>query len=363
MQSVVLRYSQHIATYTYFAVAIRNTKSYISIKLNNSIMTEVDYAYDEFSSVQRSQHYRPVSSSRSMYSAQFNSRLKKIQLIREERSKAIENDICASRAQRTCLVFPSTCHMDISRGPARGFDCFRHANKLPPNCITHQKRTSVKQSSSYKTRNSDIESLVVMHNAPPQLSQRMMDGDSVSVGGYWSELSEPVHVNRVLYPPSPASFSAAPEAVKPSPPSSHKVKSVQQSSYHLILDTRICFLSGSLDILHNRVGLLAITSSTNKIDLSLAARDQLSLEGVPFTVKIVNPSSSSKVSISFHAQFTSLDPRDLVSLHSVLCDQSRIYIQIMNSSKKEEGVQFAPDIHLASPCLQAGDISDVSSDA
>lgn len=277
----------------------------------------------------------------SIYSNQYTARMKKIQELREERSRVIEKDICEARVVNG-FVFPSTQHMDISRGPRRGFNGFRHQDRsLPPNCITYHSSRSIQQQRPSTSRHSPTSnrSSVAQHISSSPMCQEEYQRDAGSPS-YTDAPSQ--DINRRLYPPSPPSTRTTTQLS----PARAATRPLSQS-YHLILNVCVQEVSGSMDVLSERFGLLATTRNTNKIELSTAARTQLSLHGQKFTMKILNPVSSGQKAVKFTAQFDSSDPQDFVELYSVLSEKTKIYIQKVVPNKILSGEDNAEDLPAA----------------
>ena len=273
------------------------------------------------------------SSYSSMYSSQYTERMQQIQKLRNDRSERFEKDVCATRAVRTGFVFPSTAHMDLTRGRSRGFSGFS-VNKQSVPC-------GIRNVSSHGTnkgggRNRDLytptDTDTDMHTATEEKSYEQSNVDAshsaLTEKHLLVDLSNTenyIPVARALYPPSPPDreFSNGRE----------QSFSPTRSCYHLVLDIRVIVVNGSLNIISERVGLIATTVDTNIVNLSTSIRDQMSLAGEHFTVKVKNPRRSGRSALSFAARFVSTDPADLVSISDVLDASSVIHVQIMKKTE------------------------------
>jgi hypothetical protein len=116
-------------------------------------------------------------------------------------------------------------------------------------------------------------------------------------------------------------------------------RGVSPPAYHLILQVHIAALDGNRELCRERFGILSTTVAANKISLSIAIREQLSLHKEHFTIRIANSANSGRPTISFSAQFSSADPRDLTELTSVLSEKSKIVVKIVTHTTATSGKQ------------------------
>ena len=305
-------------------------------------MSEYPYSVMTRSTGLKSQSYLNTSYG-SMYSTQYTARMKKIQELRQERTRVLEDDTCEARSANG-FVFPSTQHMDITRGPRRGFEGFRAQDRsLPPNCMScNSSRLSRQQSPSESRQSPSSNRLLSVQEIPPfprHLDQYPPDTDFSRSYGSYTDDAATQDMKRVLYPPSPPLNR---EPVHPSTARTTTAQSVAQP-YHLILSACVQEVTGNMDIVSERLCLLATTSHTNKIELSAATRTQLTLHGERFSIKILNPVSSGQKTIKFTAQFDSTDPQDFVELNSVLSEKTKIYIRIVVPNRCQKNSEDMSD--------------------
>lgn len=281
-------------------------------KPQESLNNEHNIAALKFSKCRNNKSFRVV------YSERYTARMQQIQQLREDKLKAANKDLTGSRAVNTGFVFPSTRYMDLARGESRGFNGFKiEDKKLPPNCIMHRGR-SVRVS----PENNGF-------SHAPQNTRSPVCAPSPPT---YSKVYAPMDTNpvkRMLYPPSPPSTSQVSTCLDAADiirNSSHA------AAFHLILQVHVAEVTGSMKVYKEKFGLLAITTNTNKIEMSLALRDQLSLHEKCFLITIKNAPKTNKKTISFQAQYSSVDPRDVMELSDFLCESSIIHIRSIKTN-------------------------------
>ena len=238
-----------------------------------------------------------------LFSQRYQTRQKMINSMREKRKEKINRDFTESRALNY-MQFPNTKHMDLLPSTRRGFDAFINES-LKERRLANQERRSD--------------------------SSKRQSGANLSSRSDQSDSSNNFHLKGRRYSTNIYSTCIlSPDVVRVCNTSESQISNKSLEERHLIIQVRVIVTSGDLTPFSQMVGILCITSTANKIDISNALYNQLSLQRKLFTVKIYKRKKSCTPSYEFNSLLESLNKSDLEPLNWCLCSDTQIEVRIVD---------------------------------